>query len=90
MSHPRIFYCPHAQPFQTVDLPPDEARHALRVLRLRDGDPVRLFDGAGFFYDAELSTAGRGEARVRVGARKASDAEPRTRLVLVAALMVGS
>ena len=31
----------------TIDLSPDEAHHVRRVLRLRDGDGLRVFDGQG-------------------------------------------
>ena len=42
------FYCPPPLPFSgTFDLPPDAAHHAARVLRLREGDPVQIFDGIG-------------------------------------------
>jgi 16S rRNA (uracil1498-N3)-methyltransferase len=42
------FYCPPPLPFSGIfDLPPDAAHHAARVLRLRTGDPVQIFDGIG-------------------------------------------
>lgn len=42
------FYCPPPLPLGEVfDLPPDAAHHAARVLRLREGDAVEIFDGQG-------------------------------------------
>lgn len=42
------FYCPPPLPASgSFDLPPDVAHHASRVLRLREGDPVQIFDGLG-------------------------------------------
>jgi 16S rRNA (uracil1498-N3)-methyltransferase len=42
------FYCPPPMPFSgSFDLPPDAAHHASRVLRLRVGDTVEIFDGIG-------------------------------------------
>lgn len=42
------FYCPPPLPASgSFDLPEDAAHHASRVLRLRIGDEVQLFDGAG-------------------------------------------
>ena len=42
------FYCPPPLPNQgSFNLPPDAAHHASRVLRLREGTAVQLFDGAG-------------------------------------------
>lgn len=42
------FFCPPPLPLSgSFDLPPDAARHAARVLRLREGDAVQIFDGNG-------------------------------------------
>lgn len=42
------FYCPPPLPLTgSFDLPADAAHHASRVLRLREGDEVEIFDGAG-------------------------------------------
>ena len=42
------FYCPPPLPEQGLfNLPPDAAHHASRVLRLREGTAVQLFDGQG-------------------------------------------
>ena len=42
------FYCPPPLPLSgSFDLPPDAAYHAARVLRLRVGNRVEIFDGLG-------------------------------------------
>lgn len=42
------FYCPPPLPLTgTFDLPDDAAHHAARVLRLKVGDEVEIFDGEG-------------------------------------------
>lgn len=42
------FYCSQPlTPGATLDLPEEAAHHATRVLRLKEGDHVRLFDGHG-------------------------------------------
>ena len=42
------FFCPPPLPLRgSFDLPPDAAHHASRVLRLREGDAVQIFDGVG-------------------------------------------
>lgn len=42
------FYCPPPLPINGIsDLPPDAAHHAMRVLRLREGEAVQMFDGLG-------------------------------------------
>ena len=39
-------------------LPPEVAHHAVRVLRLREGDPVTVFNGKGGEFSAHLSVQG--------------------------------
>lgn len=54
MAAPR-FYCPPPLPLSTnAELPPDAAHHASRVLRLRVGDAVQIFDGLGNALDATI------------------------------------
>lgn len=53
MKEVRYFYVPDA--LHTNELPTDEARHALRVLRLGMGDEIFLMDGMGSFIRAEIS-----------------------------------
>lgn len=55
MKEVRYFYVPHAR--QETELPADEARHALRVLRLQGGDDIYLMDGEGAFYRAKVTLA---------------------------------
>lgn len=47
-----LFYTPDIA--TTLELPQDEAAHALRVLRLTEGTEVMLTDGKGSFYRAEI------------------------------------
>lgn len=47
-----LFYTPDIA--TTLELPQDEAAHALRVLRLTEGAAVMLTDGKGSFYRAEI------------------------------------
>lgn len=55
MKEVRFFYVPDAA--TSHELPPDEAMHALRVLRLQSGDEMMLMDGVGNFYRAEVTLA---------------------------------
>jgi 16S rRNA (uracil1498-N3)-methyltransferase len=55
------FYCPFPlHPGATVQLPDDTAHHALRVLRVAEGDAAVLFDGRGGQWSATLHPAGKG------------------------------
>jgi 16S rRNA (uracil1498-N3)-methyltransferase len=55
MKEVRFFYVPDAA--TSLELPSDEATHALRVLRLKEGDEMMLMDGKGCFYRAEVTSA---------------------------------
>ena len=49
-----LFYSPEIS--VDMELPHDEAQHCIKVLRLKEGEMVRLADGKGTFYDATIST----------------------------------
>ena len=55
MKEVRFFYVPEAA--TQTELPADEATHALRVLRLHEGDEMMLMDGVGNYYRAEVTLA---------------------------------
>ena len=55
MKEVRFFYVPDAA--HQEELPPDEAMHAMRVLRLKGGDEMMLMDGVGNYYRAEVTIA---------------------------------
>lgn len=55
MKEVRYFYVPDA--VNQVELPAEEATHALRVLRLKGGDEIFLMDGEGSFFRAEVTAA---------------------------------
>ena len=48
-----LFYAPDIAVNQ--QLPETEAHHCLKVLRMKPGDAIRLTDGKGNFYNAEIS-----------------------------------
>ena len=67
MSGPRI-YCP--QPLstqQTIELDDQAATHLVRVLRMGDGEPLRLFNGDGHEYAASLCNVSKKSASALVG-----------------------
>lgn len=65
MPAPR-FYCPQLA-VGSVTLPPEEAHHARTALRLRSGDAVTLFDGAGGQAEARLTTVSKQQICAEVG-----------------------
>jgi 16S rRNA (uracil1498-N3)-methyltransferase len=87
MSRPR-FHCPRPlSEGQLVELPPRAAHHALRVLRLAQGDALVLFSGEGGEHAAEIVSAGRGAVTVRVGAFTPGDRASPLALTLAQALL---
>jgi 16S rRNA (uracil1498-N3)-methyltransferase len=53
MKETRFFYVPDAD--KLTELPAEEANHAIKVLRLKEGDELMLMDGKGSFYCAEVT-----------------------------------
>jgi len=49
-----------------IELAADEARHAVKVLRLAEGARVQLFDGAGAQAEGRVVSTGKGRASVEV------------------------
>ena len=59
MREVHFFY----DPCVTGELPEEEARHAVRVLRLEAGDEVSLMDGHGTFYRVRLTAVSNHRCR---------------------------
>ena len=55
MKEVRFFYVPDAR--NCIELPSEEANHATRVLRLKEGDELFLMDGEGYFFRAIITVA---------------------------------
>lgn len=65
MPHLHRFYQPETPPLSgSLALSPEEAHHALRVLRVRTGDAVELFDGRGHAWTGTVGTLSRAEVTV--------------------------
>ncbi len=91
MQPPVFFAPPDAIDGDTVTLPPDEAQHALGVLRLKVGDRIIVVDGQSMGYKAEISeTKGKQSVAARIFARVRRFGEPSVKLTLAAGLSAGS
>jgi 16S rRNA (uracil1498-N3)-methyltransferase len=88
VSRRRFLVPPEALRAEVVELHPEEAAHARRVLRLGVGEEVWLLDGAGTLARAELVEVGRQAVRARVLQRLRPE-PPRPRLVLCLGLLKG-
>jgi 16S rRNA (uracil1498-N3)-methyltransferase len=86
---PRLYVDAELRPQARLVLPEDAAHHAARVLRLREGEPVLLFDGRGGEHEAQLSMPGRGQVVAEIGAWRDVERESPLAVTLVQALSSG-
>lgn len=88
MPAPRFFCDTPLSADARIALPPALAHHALRVLRLRAGDAVVLFNGQGGQYPAVLDIEGQ-TGFARLGAFDPYEAELAGRITLAQGLPAG-
>jgi 16S rRNA (uracil1498-N3)-methyltransferase len=86
---PRLFVDAELRPRASLELPEAAAHHAARVLRLREGEAVVLFDGRGGEYDALLSMPGRGRVLAATGERRDVERESPLAVTLLQAVSTG-
>ena len=72
-----------------VALPEEEAQHLARVLRLKAGDRVRVFNGTGAEFEAAVEQVAKGSAAVRVAAPVSATPEARVAVTLVQSILKG-
>jgi 16S rRNA (uracil1498-N3)-methyltransferase len=61
----QLFYVPNISGAEVV-LDVTESKHAVRVLRLKNGSQVQIIDGKGGFYDAEIIDANQKKCRLSI------------------------
>ena len=71
----------------SVGLPADEAHHLARVLRLRAGDTIAVFDGRGREATARIESVTARRVSVQVVEPRAAAPEPRVAVTLAQALL---
>jgi 16S rRNA (uracil1498-N3)-methyltransferase len=71
----RMYFPGELAPGRICALPPSQAHHAARVLRLARGDAVTLFNGDGSEYAAVLEQVGKGSVSVQVLERRPVERE---------------
>jgi 16S rRNA (uracil1498-N3)-methyltransferase len=83
MRIPRIYVPETLRPGREVELPVQAGEHLARVLRLDRGHPLRLFDGSGDEYEAELASLAKRSVTARVlESAEAEDRESPLRITL--------
>ena len=87
--NPRVhrFYAPGFSADAAFELPPEEGQHLARVLRLRAGDEIAVFDGMGREALARIESVTSRRAAARVIAPRVPAPEPHVAVTLAQALL---
>ena len=85
----RVFVPDAAGPGAPLALPPDEAAHVSRVLRLATGDVLRVFNGRGEEWAAVVTACARSSVTVSLTAAVTPARESRVRYTMALALLKG-
>ena len=70
----QLFYSPDIAPMFTLDA--EESRHAVRVMRLREGDAIHVSDGHGRIVQCRIITAEEKGCTVEVMGERVADVLP--------------
>ncbi len=82
MRIPRIYTPQPLACGQTVELDESAFNHTVRVLRLKEGQTITLFNGEGGEFEATLYDVQRRRASARLGNHSAVEAEPPLKLIM--------
>jgi len=86
---PRFYFPDNLASGMRAALPAQAAHHAAKVLRLRTGDEIALFDGNGGEYAALINDIGKHGVTVQIGAHRAGERESPLSVTLVQAISSG-
>jgi RsmE family RNA methyltransferase len=59
-----LFYAPDIE--QNPILPEEDSQHAIKVLRMDEGDQLEVIDGKGNYYLAEITIANHKKCGVKI------------------------
>lgn len=59
-----LFYAPNIK--NDLTLPEEESQHAVKVLRMEEGDTLEIVDGKGGFYNAKITIAHHKKCKVSI------------------------
>jgi 16S rRNA (uracil1498-N3)-methyltransferase len=82
----RRFYFKNIQT-PKVQIRGEEARHMLKVLRMKEGDSFILFDGSGTDYPCRIDSVANNELTATVGRGILNDREPSVRITLYQSML---
>lgn len=59
-----LFYAPNI--IEDLTLPEEESQHAIKVLRMTEGDELEIVDGKGNYYEAKITIANHKKCKVTI------------------------
>lgn len=71
MKEVHLFYAPDL--LQCEELPSEEAAHAIRVLRMQEGNEILVTDGRGYLYECIITLASPKHCKVQINQRTLID-----------------
>jgi len=83
MSRHRLFVPEPLSPCDEYPLPDEQGHYLSRVLRLKPGDRVLLFDGSGYEYPAIVTEASRKRVLLQIGAAIGRDTDSPLKVRLI-------
>lgn len=89
MRLPRFYYSDLIPNTSAQTLPSTIHRHAIQVLRLKQGDMIRLFDGQGAEYEATLISVDKRSSTVQLGERLPSEIKSPLSITLIQGISKG-
>jgi 16S rRNA (uracil1498-N3)-methyltransferase len=87
MSVPRVFLPAITAADRVVALPAADSHHLVRVLRMKSGDEVRVFDGRGHEWTGRLTGSSASSAAVEIVGEVTPAEEPAVRVTLAVGLL---
>lgn len=86
---PKFFFDPRTIRDGVVTLDGENARHLIRVLRIKEGDGLILCDGEAFDYDATVKSVSKDSLEAYLIKKYENPAEPETKITLFQGLPKG-
>lgn len=87
MRIPRFYYSGPLNVGQTLELPAELFRHAIQVLRMKAGEALILFNGAGGEFLTELDTVNKRSAAINIRSFDPVNRESALHLTLVQSII---
>ncbi|SUB77671.1 Ribosomal RNA small subunit methyltransferase E [Porphyromonas macacae] len=63
-----LFYAPDIE--RDFCLPPDESKHCIRVLRMAEGDRIKVTDGQGHFFESVITEASTNKCMLKLNGKE--------------------